>query len=47
MLAQVMKATEEDHWFLNTILALVVSFVPPDVQPPALALPGPWQSPEA
>lgn len=43
MVAWVVEATEKDHWVQNTILALLVMFMPASTQP--LALPSLWQFP--
>lgn len=39
--------TQEDCWVLNSILALVTSFMLPSAQPLAQALPATWQPPTA
>lgn len=45
MVAQAVVTTEEDHQVLDTILAMVVSFMLPGAE--LSALPGPWQPPSA
>ncbi|KYO48421.1 hypothetical protein Y1Q_0022630 [Alligator mississippiensis] len=46
-LAQAVQVRDDDHWVLDTVLALVVTFVPPIAWLLTLALPLPWQPPTA
>lgn len=43
--AKAVETREEDHWILDTILALAVIFILPTALLPVLALPVAWQPP--
>ncbi|KYO40035.1 hypothetical protein Y1Q_0006569 [Alligator mississippiensis] len=45
ILAWAVQATDNNHWMLNTILALPITFGPPTGRPLILALPAPQQPP--
>ncbi|KYO33026.1 hypothetical protein Y1Q_0011335 [Alligator mississippiensis] len=45
LVARTVEMMEKDCWVIDTVLALVVAFMPPTALSPAAALPAPWQLP--
>lgn len=43
LVAKSVEAMEEDHRVLDTVLALVITFMPLTALPLAIAIPAPWQ----